>query len=71
VPKAKVRDKTNYSPTREWSLFADLLRDFGGAHRSFEVSLLPVPGAIGARRIASKRRMKISDSIDLLPGSAM
>ena len=35
------------------------------------VSLLPVPGAIGDRRIASKRKIKISDSIALLPGSTI
>jgi hypothetical protein len=33
------------------------------------VSLLQVPGAIRARRIASRRKMKISDSIALLLGS--
>jgi hypothetical protein len=43
----------------------------GGLTGTKRVSLLPVPGAIGARRIASKRKMKISDSMTVLPGSAM
>jgi len=35
------------------------------------VSLLPEVGALDARKMASNRNMKISDSMFMLPGSTM
>ena len=53
------------------SCCVSLARLIGGLTGTKRVSLLPVAGAIGARRIASKRKMKISDSMAVLPDLAM